>query len=127
LFFYARDLNVLITGDEAAEHLGIDTEKLKKTILVVGSLITAISVSISGIIGFVGLIVPHIARLLIGPDNRVLAPFSALFGAGFLVLADTLARILMKPSEMPVGIITAALGGPFFMYLLVKNKMQERG
>lgn len=127
LFFYARDLNVLITGDESAEHLGIDTEKLKKTILVVGSLITAVAVSISGIIGFVGLIVPHISRLLIGPDNRVLAPFSALFGAGFLVLADTLARILMSPSEMPVGIITAALGGPFFMYLLVKNKMQERG
>lgn len=126
LFFYARDLNVLITGDEAAEHLGIDTERLKKIILVIGSLITAVSVSISGIIGFVGLIVPHIARLIIGPDNRVLVPFSALFGAGFMVLADTLARILIRPSEMPVGIITAALGGPFFIYLLVKNKKQER-
>lgn len=126
LFFYSRDLNVLITGDEAAEHLGIDTERLKKVILVIGSLITAVCVSISGIIGFVGLIVPHIARLIIGPDNRVLAPFSALFGAAFLVLADTLARVLISPSEMPVGIITAALGGPFFIYLLIKNKMQER-
>lgn len=126
LFFYARDLNVLITGEEAAEHLGIDTERLKKIILVIGSFITAISVSISGIIGFVGLIVPHIARLLIGPDNRALAPFSALFGAAFMVLADTLARVLISPSEIPVGIITAALGGPFFIYLLVKNKMQER-
>lgn len=126
LFFYSRDLNILITGDEAAEHLGIDTDRLKKIILVIGSLITAVCVSISGIIGFVGLIVPHIARLIIGPDNRMLAPFSALFGAGFLVLADTLARVLIRPSEMPVGIITAALGGPFFIYLLIKNKIQER-
>lgn len=122
LYIFSRDLNVIITGEEIAEHLGIATENVKKIILVVGSLITASSVSAGGIIGFVGLIIPHISRLLIGPDNRILVPFSAITGAAFLVLADTLARILLKPAEIPVGIITAAFGGPFFLYLLIKNK-----
>jgi iron complex transport system permease protein len=125
LYVFSRDLNVMMTGEEIAEHLGIDTERVKKIILIVGSLITASSVSAGGIIGFVGLIVPHISRLIIGSDNRALVPFSGILGAAFLVLADTLARIAMAPVEIPVGIITAAFGGPFFLYLLIKNKNRE--
>ncbi|MBE0067925.1 FecCD family ABC transporter permease [Thermoanaerobacterium thermosaccharolyticum] len=125
LYVFSRDLNVMMTGEEIAEHLGIDTERVKKIILIVGSLITASSVSAGGIIGFVGLIVPHISRLIIGSDNRALVPFSGILGASFLVLADTLARIAMAPVEIPVGIITAAFGGPFFLYLLIKNKNRE--
>ncbi|MEG6567365.1 iron ABC transporter permease [Thermoanaerobacterium saccharolyticum] len=125
LYMFSRDLNVMMTGEEIAEHLGIDTERVKKIILIVGSLITASSVSAGGIIGFVGLIVPHISRLIVGSDNRLLVPFSGIVGAAFLVLTDTLARTVMVPVEIPVGIITAACGGPFFIYLLVKNKNKE--
>ncbi|PHO07970.1 iron ABC transporter [Thermoanaerobacterium thermosaccharolyticum] len=125
LYTFSRDLNVIMTGEEIAEHLGVDTERVKKIILIVGSMITASSVSVGGIIGFVGLIVPHISRLIIGSDNRTLVPFSGILGASFLVLADTLARIAMAPVEIPVGIITAAFGGPFFLYLLIKNKNRE--
>lgn len=121
MYLFSRDLNAIITGEEVAQHLGVDTEKVKKTILAIGSLITAAAVCVSGVIGFVGLIVPHVCRLIVGPDNRILAPFSAIVGAIFLVLADSLARTLMK-SEIPVGIITAIFGGPFFLFLLVKNK-----
>ncbi|MGF7397405.1 iron ABC transporter permease [Thermoanaerobacterium thermosaccharolyticum] len=125
LYTFSRDLNVIMTGEEIAEHLGVDTERVKKIILIVGSMITASSVSVGGIIGFVGLIVPHISRLIIGSDNRALVPFSGILGAAFLVLADMLARTVMAPVEIPVGIITAACGGPFFLYLLVKNKNKE--
>ena len=121
LYLFARDLNAMITGEEVAHHLGIDTDIVKKIILAVGSLITAAAVCVSGVIGFVGLIIPHICRIFVGPDNRILVPFSAIMGAVFLVLADTLARTLIA-SEIPVGIITSALGGPFFLVLLVKNK-----
>lgn len=122
LYTYARDINAIITGEEVAEHLGVDTERVKKVTITLGSLLTATAVAMCGIIGFVGLIIPHIARLLVGPDNRVLIPFSALTGGIFLVWADTLARVVLKPAELPVGIITAALGGPFFLYLLMKDK-----
>ena len=127
MYVFARDLNAIITGEEIAEHLGINTELVKKVVLLTGSFITAASVSIGGIIGFVGLIVPHICRLLVGPDNRVLVPFSALFGAIFLVVADTLARTLLAPAEIPVGIITAICGGPFFLYLLIITKSKSEG
>lgn len=127
LYFFARDLNVLISGEETAEHLGINTEKVKQIILAVGSLITAAAVSTTGIIGFVGLIVPHISRLLVGPDNRILVPFSALTGAVFLICTDTLARTILSPAEIPAGIITATLGGPFFLYLLLKSKKKQEG
>lgn len=125
LYTYSRDLNVIMTGEEAAEHLGVNTEKAKKVILAAGALVTAAAVSVGGIIGFVGLIIPHICRLIVGPDNRVLVPFSAAFGAAFLIIADTLARIALKPIEIPVGIITAVFGGPFFIYLLIKNKKKS--
>ncbi|MGI6607136.1 MAG: FecCD family ABC transporter permease [Peptococcia bacterium] len=126
IYFFARDLNVIMTGEETAEHLGIDTEKVKRIILLLGSLITAAAVSVVGIIGFVGLIVPHMARLLVGPDNRVLVPFSALCGAVFLIWTDLFARTILAPAEIPVGIITAALGGPFFIYLLIKAKTPKK-
>ncbi len=122
LYFFTRDINVIMTGEEAAEHLGVDTEAVKKYVLLLSSLITATIVSISGIIGFVGLIIPNISRLLVGPDNRILVPFSALLGATFMVFTDTLARLILAPAEIPSGIITAALGGPFFLYLLIKSK-----
>lgn len=127
IYFLARDLNVFMTGEETAEHLGIDTEKVKRQILLLGSLITAAAVSATGIIGFVGLIVPHMARLLVGPDNRVLVPFSALGGAIFLIWTDLLARTILAPVEIPVGIITAAIGGPFFIYLLIKTRTAKKG
>lgn len=127
MYAFARDLNVIMSGEEIAENLGIDTERVKKIILAAGSLITAAAVCATGIIGFVGLIIPHICRLLIGPDNRVLVPFSALCGAAFLILTDTMARTILAPAEIPVGIITAGLGGPFFIYLLVKTKKKNEG
>lgn len=120
--FFARDLNILLTGEESAQSLGVDVEKTKTYILLLGTLITAISVSVSGIIGFVGLIIPHIVRLLIGPDHRVLLPASALLGGIFMIFADTIARTLISPVEIPVGIITALFGGPFFIYLLKSKK-----
>jgi iron complex transport system permease protein len=127
MYVFSRDLNVIMTGDEAAEHLGINTEEVKRIVLALGSLVTAAAVSSTGIIGFVGLIVPHISRLLVGPDNRILVPFSALTGAIFLMCTDTVARTVLAPVEIPAGVITAAVGGPFFIYLLIKNKSKQEG
>ncbi|MCX6344618.1 MAG: iron ABC transporter permease [Armatimonadetes bacterium] len=118
LFAFARDLNVFAMGEETARHLGIETENLKVIIIVVASLITAAAVSVSGIIGFVGLVVPHICRKLFGPDHRLLIPTSALAGATLTVLADLVSRVVLPPSGMPVGVVTAMLGAPFFLYLL---------
>lgn len=120
--FFARDLNILLTGEESAQSLGVDVEKTKTYILLLGTFITAVAVSVSGIIGFVGLIIPHIVRLLIGPDHRILLPASALLGSIFMIFADTIARTLISPIEIPVGIITALFGGPFFIYLLRTKK-----
>ncbi|MEQ6359254.1 iron complex transport system permease protein [Thermoanaerobacter thermohydrosulfuricus] len=127
MYIFSRDVNAILTGEEVAEHLGVNTELVKKIILITGSLVTATAVSVGGIIGFVGLIVPHISRLIVGPDNRVLVPFSAISGAIFLTFADLLARIILKPMEIPIGIITAAFGGPFFLYLLIKSKQKSEG
>lgn len=120
--FFARDLNIMITGEESAKSLGVNLERTKKYILLLGTLITSISVSISGIIGFVGLIIPHIVRLLLGPDHRILLPASALLGGVFMIFTDTIARTIISPVEIPVGIITALFGGPFFIYLLIIRK-----
>jgi iron complex transport system permease protein len=122
IYFYARDLNMISLGEAQAKHLGVDAESLNKKMLVCASLITAAAVSISGIIGFIGLIIPHITRLLVGPDHRILIPSSSLLGAIVLILCDTLARTIMSPAEIPVGIITSLLGCPFFVYLLLKKK-----
>lgn len=116
--FFAKDLNIILTGEESAKSLGVDIERTKRYILFLGTLITSIAVSISGIIGFVGLIIPHTTRLLLGPDHRILLPASALLGGVFMVFTDTIARTVISPVEIPVGIITALFGGPFFIYLL---------
>ncbi|WP_435197260.1 vitamin B12 ABC transporter permease BtuC [Natronomonas sp. EA1] len=121
LLVYARDLNVLLLGEEDAHTLGIDVERTKRVLLAASSVATAAAVAVAGVIGFVGLIVPHVMRLLVGPDHRILLPTSALAGAAFLVATDTAAR--MGPAEMPVGIVTAALGAPFFLYLLRKREV----
>lgn len=116
LMVYASDLNVLLLGEEDAQSLGIEVERTKRLLLAAASVITAAGVAVSGVIGFVGLIVPHMMRLLVGPDHRILLPTSALAGSVFLVATDTVARA--GPAEVPVGIVTAALGAPFFLYLL---------
>jgi iron complex transport system permease protein len=117
-----RQLNTLALGDEYAHQLGLRVEYVRVGIILTGSLLTAIAVSLGGLISFAGLIVPHVARLLLGPDHVRLMPVTALAGAIFLVLADTLARSVFAPTEVPVGILMAFLGGPFFLYLLRKTK-----
>ena len=119
---FSKDLNIMLLGEESANSLGVEVERLKKILLCISSMIVASAVSVSGIIGFVGLIIPHTIRLLMGPDNRVLIPFSALGGAIFMILADTLARTAIPPTELPVGVITSLFGAPYFIYLLVKTK-----
>ena len=121
LLAYGRDLNVLLLGEEEAHNLGIEVERTKRLLLAVSSIVTALAVAVSGVIGFVGLIVPHMMRLVVGPDHRILLPTSALAGAAFLVAADTVAR--SGPAEVPVGIVTAALGAPFFLYLLRRRRV----
>jgi len=118
IYLYAHQLNLLTLGEEAARQSGVEVERLKVRIIVLGSLLTAAAVCLTGIIGFVGLVIPHIARRLVGPDHRVLLPAAGLIGAGFLVLADTVARSAFAVGELPVGVITALLGAPFFCYLL---------
>ena len=123
LYLRSRHLNLILSGEENAVQLGVDVEKLKLLSYLLASLITAASVSACGLIGFVGLIIPHSARLIFGPDHRLLVPSAALLGASFLIASDTLARTLLAPVELPVGVITAALGGPFFIYLLRTRKV----
>lgn len=118
LLLFARDLNALALGEEMAAHLGIEPRHLRKVLLLAVTLLTAVAVAVSGTIGFVGLIVPHILRLIVGPDHRVLLPASALGGAVLLTLCDALARTVLAPAELPIGIITALLGAPFFLFLL---------
>jgi len=122
MYLFSRDLNAIIMGDETARHLGVDTERVRRIVLVCGSLVTATAVSVSGIIGFVGLMIPHITRMLVGPDNRILVPYSAVIGGLFLVITDTVSRTVIQPTEIPIGIITAAFGGPFFLYILKTNR-----
>ena len=112
--FFAFHLNAFALGEEGASYLGVEVERDKMGILALGSLLTAAAVSISGLIGFVGLVMPHAVRLSLGSDHRLLIPVSALAGAVFLVLADLVARTILAPSEIPVGVITAIIGGPFF-------------
>ena len=120
---YARDLNAMLLGEDASKQLGINVERVKLYLLCATSLLTAAAVSVSGVIGFVGLIVPHIVRLLIGPDHRQLVPIAALTGAIFLTAMDTIARTVLPSTEIPVGAITALFGGPFFIFLLRRGRM----
>jgi iron complex transport system permease protein len=121
LFALARDLNLLALGEETASELGVEVERAKRIAFVFASLITGAVVSVSGLIGFVGLVVPHLVRMIWGPDHRFLLPASALMGGILLVIADTVARTIVAPSEIPVGVVTAMGGAPFFVYLLRKK------
>lgn len=115
---HARDLNAMLLGEEGAYHLGIEVDKVKRNLLLATSLLTGAAVAVSGVIGFVGLIIPHAVRLIIGSDHRILVPAATLAGAIFLTLADAAGRTIMAPTEIPVGAITALVGGPFFLMLL---------
>ena len=122
--FFAGHLNAFSIGEEGAAFLGIDVEREKMIILGIGALLTACAVSLGGLIGFVGLIIPHAMRLILGPNHRLLLPASALAGASFLVIADLLARTLLSPAEIPVGVLTAIIGAPFFLYLLRRSRRE---
>jgi len=123
---FARNLNVMTLGEQPAAHLGLNPERTKRLFFVVASLMTGAAVAACGLIGFVGLIVPHTVRLVIGPDHRRLVPACALAGGGFLVLADAFARTVF-PTEVPIGVVTAFLGGPFFLFLLRRRKRSYWG
>lgn len=124
LYTQARKLNLMVQGEETAQQLGVNVRTTKYILLIVTSLITAVAVSLAGIIGFVGIMVPHMMRLVFGSDHRLLLPVAALFGASFLVVADTLARTILAPAELPVGVITALCGAPYFIFLM-KRKGRE--
>jgi len=117
-YIMSRRLNILMMGDETARSLGLSVERTRIVLITIASILAAASVSIVGLLGFVGLIVPHIARMFVGSDYRYLFPASAFIGMGLITYCDTFARLILDPVELPVGIIMAALGGPFFLYLL---------
>ena len=116
-----HELNLLTTGDDLAKSRGVDVPKTKRILFFTVSMMVGGVVAVCGPIGFVGMMVPHICRLMIGPDHRYLAPASCLFGGAFLALCDTFARTILAPAELPVGVITALLGGPFFIWLLLSG------
>lgn len=122
LLYYTRELNILVMGEDAAHHLGINTAALKNILLITCALIVGTVVSTGGTIAFLGLVAPHIIRLVIGSDNKRVIPYSALLGAILLVLSDTVGRVLIQPVEIPVGVMTSIMGGPFFIFLLRRQK-----
>lgn len=122
LFSQARSLNLLTLGEEAARSLGVEVETVKKAVFFTSALLTGAVVSVSGMIGFVGMVIPHAVRMLLGADHRLLLPASALIGGMYLMAADTIARTVLSPAEIPVGIVTALAGGPFFIYLLMSRR-----
>ena len=119
---YARPLNALLLGEAEAGHLGCDVQRLKRSVVLLAAMSVGAAVAVAGIIGFVGLVVPHLLRLTLGPDHRILLPGAALLGASLLLGADLIARTLVAPAELPIGIVTAIIGGPFFMYLLKRGR-----
>jgi iron complex transport system permease protein len=123
VYAHAEELNALLLGEDDAAAVGVEVERTKRVLLVVSSVVTGAAVAVSGVIGFVGLVVPHVMRLLVGPDHRVLIPTSAVAGAAFLVAADTVAR--SGVAELPVGIVTAVVGAPFFLYLLRSREVHS--
>ncbi len=122
IYFLSRELNIILLGDESAQHLGVSVELVRKILFTLASLITGAVVSVTGLIGFVGLIIPHTVRLLIGPKHNTLILGSALVGSIFLIIVDTIARTIIAPAEIPIGVITALVGAPFFLFLLIKKK-----
>lgn len=126
LIFNAKELNAMSFGEERAHHLGVNVQKRKLIILTAGSILTGAAVAVSGTIGFVGLVIPHLSRLLWGPDHRHLLPLSILTGSGFLILADLISRTIISPTELPIGVITALIGAPVFAIILLQRKRMER-
>ncbi|MCP8319383.1 MAG: iron chelate uptake ABC transporter family permease subunit [archaeon] len=122
IMLFSKDLNAMLMGEEVASSLGVNVEFAMRALIILSSLLVASAVAVSGTIGFVGLVIPHMLRLIVGPDHRILLPTSCLFGATFLVLADLAAKLVVAPAELPVGIITASIGAPFFIYLLRTRK-----
>jgi iron complex transport system permease protein len=126
LMFNAKELNAMSFGEERAHHLGVNVQKRKLIILTAGSILTGAAVAVSGTIGFVGLVIPHLSRLLWGPDHKHLLPLSILTGSGFLILADLISRTIISPTELPIGVITALMGAPVFAIILLHRKRVER-
>lgn len=127
LLMNSNELNAMSFGEERARHLGVNVQKRKMMILIAGSILTGAAVAVSGTIGFVGLVIPHLTRLLWGPDHRHLLPLSILTGAGFLILADLVARTIIAPTELPIGVITALIGAPVFAIILLNRRTEGRG
>lgn len=121
-----KTLNAFSLGEETAVHLGVRTERAKQLIILLSTLCVGATVAVTGVISFVGLVIPHIIRMIAGPDHRYTLGLSALAGAVLLILADLISRTLLAPAEVPIGIITSLAGAPFFMYILVKQKKQEK-
>ena len=121
LFYHSKALNIMQVGTEMAQTLGVNTQRTTYVVLVTSSVLIAVVVAFCGSIGFIGLIMPHVARILFGSDNRKLFTYSLFFGAFFLLVADTLARTIAAPAELPVGSITALAGAPYFIYLVLRK------
>jgi iron complex transport system permease protein len=121
----ARGLNLLALGESEARHLGLEVHRLRRLTLVCCAFSVGAAVAFAGLIGFVGLVVPHVMRLLVGPDHRRLVPASVLGGAALLVVSDTLARTLVAPAEWPIGVLTAFLGVPFFLWLVLRSRVSS--
>ncbi|WP_462409697.1 FecCD family ABC transporter permease [Neobacillus sp. Marseille-QA0830] len=126
LFLNSKELNAMSFGEERAHHLGVNVQKRKLIILTAGSILTGAAVAVSGTIGFVGLVIPHLVRLVWGPDHRHLLPLSILIGGAFLIMADLVSRTIISPTELPIGVITALLGAPAFALILIQRKRMER-
>ena len=122
IIFFSRDLNAILLGDETARTLGINIDRSRIWLIILSSIVVGASVSVSGVIGFVGLIVPHMLRLIVGVDNRVLLPACFFSGAGFMILTDLMARTILSPQELRINVLTSCLGVPFFLYLLRKSR-----
>lgn len=122
LTFHAKELNAMSFGEEQAQHLGVNVERKKMSILIAGSILTGAAVAVSGTIGFVGLVIPHFVRILWGPNHIHLLPLSAIAGASFLILADLVSRMIIAPSELPIGVLTALIGAPIFAVILVQRR-----
>jgi iron complex transport system permease protein len=117
LIFLSRELDAFSLGEEQAEYIGVNTKKIKFLILILVSVLTGVSVAVSGTIGFVGLVIPHMTRFITGPNHKKLLPVSALFGAGFLMATDLLSRIILSPAELPIGVVTSLIGAVLFIYI----------
>jgi len=125
-YFYSKDLNAMLLSEDLARTLGIDVNKTRRLLLVVASLMAAAAVSVSGLIGFIGLIIPHFVRLTVGPNYRLLVPLAGISGMIFMVVADAIARTILSPMEIPIGIIMALVGAPFFLYILRRRRTRGR-